>query len=41
MTTKGRDDKAEKLRADLRSLLEHVASYESTWAHGKNDRKTE
>ena len=31
----GRDDKAEKLRADLRSLLEHVASYESTWAHGK------
>ena len=26
---------ADKLRADLRSLLEHVASYESDWARGK------
>ena len=25
----------EKLRADLRSLLEHIASYESNWAQGK------
>ena len=26
---------ANKLRADLRSLLEHVANYESNWAQGK------
>ena len=30
-----RDRVADKLRADLRSLLEHVANYESTWAEGK------
>ena len=29
------DSVADKLRADLRSLLEHVANYESNWAEGK------
>ena len=29
------DSIADKLRADLRSLLEHVADYESNWAQGK------
>ena len=29
------DALAEKLRANLRSLLEHVANYESNWAEGK------
>ena len=29
------DSIADKLRADLRSLFEHVANYESNWARGK------
>ena len=29
------DGIADKLRADLRSLLDHVANYESNWARGK------